>query len=168
MKKKVGKIAVCGLLTALSLLSFMLENLFPSILVPGARIGISNIFILLDVILVGVPYGFAALIIKCVLGSLFSGNVFAVVYSLPAGAVALTVETLLFMFIGKLSIVAISVAGAVINSVVQNATYCLVTKSVYLITYLPYLVGIGVIGGLIVGFAVYLIIKNLPKGYSGV
>ena len=165
--RTVKKIALCGILTALALLSFALENLFPPLFVPGARVGISNIFVLLAVILLGAPWGFAALILKCVLGSLFSGNIFAVVYSLPAGAVALTVEVLLLFFTEKVSVVAISVAGAAVNAAIQNATYCLITENLYFISYLPYSVGVGVAGGIIVGFAVYLISKALPKGFLG-
>ena len=145
----------------------MIENLFPPIFVPGARIGISNIFILLTLVILGAPWGFAALVIKCVLGSLFSGNLFAIVYSLPSGAIALAIETVLLLFTKNVSVVAISVAGAVINATAQNATYCIIAESPYLMSYLPYLVGVGVVGGLIVGFAVYLIIKILPKGYLG-
>ena len=87
--------------------------------------GISNIFILLTAVILGGKYGFSVLIVKTVLGSLFAGNISAVIYSLPSGAVALTLELLLLRFSNRVSVVAISVLGAVINSVGQNLTFCL-------------------------------------------
>ena len=165
---KVGKkIALCGLFTALALISFLLENLVPPLFVPGAKMGLSNAFILLALVFLGAPYGFIALILKCVLGSIFSGNISAILYSLPSGLISLTAEYLLLRFTKNVSVVAISVAGAVINSCVQNAIFCLVTESLFAFTYLPYLAIIGTVGGVAVGLIVFFIIKAMPKGYKG-
>ena len=69
------KIAVCGVLSAFSLLAFMLENLFPPLFVVGGRLGISNYFILIAGIYAGFWYGAGALTVKSILGSVFSGNI---------------------------------------------------------------------------------------------
>ena len=140
----------------------MLENLFPPIILPGARLGISNAFILLSAILLGWKYGIATLIIKTVIGSIFAGNLSAIIYSLPAGLIALTLELILLHFM-SVSVVATSVLGAVINTTVQNLTFCLVTNAVEYLIYLPYLGLIGAVGGVAVGLIVYLVVKKLPK-----
>ena len=82
----------------------------------------------------------------------------------PAGIVSLTLETALIYFTRKISVVAISVVGAVINSLVQDIVFYFVTKSLYVITYLPYLVLIGAVSGFIVGLIIYFVVKALPKG----
>lgn len=128
--------------------------------------GISNIFILLAAVILGGKYGFCVLIVKTVLGSLFAGNISAVIYSLPSGAVALALELLLLNFSKRVSVVAISVLGAVINSVGQNLTFCLVTGAAEYLAYLPYLALISVISGVIVGFTVLLSVKKLPLGIT--
>ena len=156
------KISLCGILSAAALISFMLENLFPPIILPGARLGISNAFILLSAILLGWKYGIATLIIKTVIGSIFAGNLSAIIYSLPAGLIALTLELILLHFM-SVSVVATSVLGAVINTTVQNLTFCLVTNAVEYLIYLPYLGLIGAVGGVAVGLIVYLVVKKLPK-----
>ena len=84
-------------------------------------------------------------------------------YSLPAGILSLTVELLLLLTVKNLSIVAISVAGAVINSTVQNFVFCLITGAVEYLYYLPYLSLIAVLAGILVGFTVYLAVKRIPK-----
>lgn len=161
----IHKLTACALLSALATLSFIIEGLFPPLILPGARMGVSNVFILLSALVLGSVYGYATLAIKVILGSLLSGNVTGVLYALPAGLFALTTELLAINFIKKVSVVSVSVLGAVINITAQNVIFCLVTQTTEYLSYVPYLSLIGIIGGLTVGFAVYLIIKILPKKY---
>ena len=164
MNVKLKKITLCAILTAFAVLSFTIENLFPPLILPGARMGISNVFILLSAIYLGAPYGFATLIIKVTLGSLFSGNVSSIMYSLPAGLVSLSVELLILTFVKKVSLISTSVAGSVVNVTIQNTVFCLVTGVTEYLGYLPYLALISVVSGIIIGFAVYITVKkvNVP------
>lgn len=155
------KISLCGILTAAALITFMIESLFPPIILPGAKLGLSNIFILLTAIILGGRYAFISLALKTILGSVFSGNVSAIMYSLPSGAIALTVE-LVLLYLTKSSIIAISVCGSVINTTIQNLTFCLITDASEYLAYLPYLSIISILSGVLVGFTVYLIVKKLP------
>ena len=157
------KTTYCSVITALATLAFMLESLFPPIILPGARMGVSNVFILLAVIMVGRKYGFICLTLKIIIGSLFSGNISSAMYSLPAGLIALAVEIILLFNVGKISIPAVSIAGAVINSAIQNVVFCLVTGVPEYLYYAPYLTLIAIISGLVVGLIVYFTIKSLPK-----
>ena len=165
MKNNTFKLTLCALLTSLSIIAFTLENLFPPLFLAGARLGISNVFILLSPIFLGVGYGYATLIIKIIVGSLFSGNVSAIMYSLPAGLIALTLEIVIIYFVKSTSIVCTSIFGSVINSCVQNVVFCLVTDTTSYLVYLPYLALISVVTGLIVGFIVYLTLKRFPQKY---
>lgn len=165
MKNNTFKLTLCALLTSLSIIAFTLENLFPPLFLAGARLGISNVFILLSTIVLGVGYGYATLIIKIIVGSLFSSNVSAIMYSLPAGLIALTLEIVIIYFVKSTSIVCTSIFGSVINSCVQNVVFCLVTDTTSYLVYLPYLALISVVTGLIVGFIVYLTLKRFPQKY---
>lgn len=164
MNKNISvlKITTAGILAVLAILSFLIENLFPPIIIPGARMGVSNLFILLSAILLGGTYGFAVLIVKILVGSLLSGNISSIMYSLPAGVLSLTIEILLLKATPRFSIIAVSVLGAVINTTIQNTVFCLITGSTEFFIYLPYLALIGIIGGLAVGFIVFFTIKALP------
>ena len=164
----VKKITLTAVLATLSTLTFMLESLFPPLIIPGAKLGLSNLFILLTAITIGYKYSFAVLIVKCLIGSLFSGNFATIIYSLPAGLIALTIEILLLTLTKKISIVSISTLGAVINSSVQNLTFCIVTNTFEYLIYLPYLALIAVIAGLLVGFTLHLLIKKLPEKVFGI
>ena len=117
------KIALCGVFSALSAITFTLENLFPPLFIPGARLGLSNLFVLLSLTVLGVRYALVTLSVKALTGC-FSSGFFSLVYSLPAGFSALAAEIFLIYTL-KASVVAASVTGSVINSVTQNAVFLL-------------------------------------------
>ena len=162
MKSSTVKIVLASILSSLALITFLLESLFPPLFLPGAKLGLSNVFIILTFICLGKFYGFSALIIKCVLGSLFSGNFSAVMYSLPAGIIALTFEIIAFTHLKKVSVISICVVGSMLNITVQNITFCLITNSLNYLAYLPYLALIGACTGVEIGACVYLLLKRLP------
>ena len=166
-KSTVYKICLTGLFSALATIAFVIESLFPPLFMPGARIGVSNVFILLATATLGCASGFTTLTVKILLGSLFSGNISSIMYSLTAGLISLSIECILMFKVKRVSLIAISVAGAVINTTVQNAVFCIISNTPEFFVYLPYLAVIGVISGLTVGFDVYLIIKKLPKKLLG-
>ncbi|MBQ9514423.1 MAG: Gx transporter family protein [Clostridia bacterium] len=158
------KIVLCALFSALSVISFLIENLFPPIIIPGAKLGVSNIFILLSVVILGGAYGYATLIVKILFGSLFAGNISMALYSFPAGIIALSVEIPLIKKTKAFSLLAVSVVGSLLNLTVQTTVFCLITKSFEYFSYLPYLALIGAISGAIVGASVSLII-TYTHGY---
>jgi heptaprenyl diphosphate synthase len=160
---KLKKIALTAMLSAFSLIAFMLEHLLPPLILPGAKIGFANVFVLLALIILGEKSAFSVVIIKSVLGSIFSGNVSAILYSLPSGIIALIFETILLYRAEKFSVISVSVLGAVITSIIQNVIFCLMTNAIEYLTYLPYLALTGVIAGAIVGLTVFAVVKFFPQ-----
>ena len=163
MRTATKKITAAAILTAAALVSFLMENLFPPLLIPGARLGISNVFILLAIITLGYKEGLIVLAAKIILGNVITGNLSALAYSLPAGAISIAVEILLLYYAKNVSVVAISLVGGAINLAVQNTVFCLITGGTEYFVYLPYLSLIGSLSGAFVGIAVYLLIKFVPK-----
>ena len=157
------KVCLSGIFASFALLSFVLESLFPPIILPGVRLGISNVFILVTAILVGNVYAYAVLVVKVILGSLFAGNISSIIYSLPAGLVSLTIEIILLKCSRYFSVVSISTLGSVINVLTQNVTFCLVTNTAEYLCYSPYLAILGIVSGVLVGFAVFLLVRYFPK-----
>lgn len=167
MKVKKGRIssrrvALLAILTSAALCSFLIENLFPPILVPGAKLGIGNVFVMLAMILCGGPDAIFVVVVKSVLGCIIVGNMGACIYSLSAGLVSTTIMLALYIPTRKVSLVAISVFSAVVHNLVQNAVFCIVTESEALFALAPYLVIIGIISGFAVGVTVYLTVKKIP------
>ncbi len=152
-----------SVLCAMGLIMFMVESLFPPLFLPGAKMGLSNIFSLLTLFLLGPTDAFVLVVIRTTLGSVFTGNMSTMMYSLTAGLVSVVVSALLVEFVyPRVSIVAISVVSAVMHNLTQNVVFCLVSNTPEMFSYMPWLALLGVLAGLIVGFAVWFILRAIP------
>lgn len=158
------KIAVLALLSGLALVMFIIENLFPSMVIPGARLGLANLFSLAALIMYSPVEAFIVLAVRTVLGSLFAGNFSALLYSFTGGMVSMAVASLLmYTAYPKISVMAVSVAAAVAHNITQNIVFVFLSGSVMMFGYMPYLVLLGIISGGIVGGVATLIFRRIPK-----
>ncbi|MHB1314446.1 MAG: Gx transporter family protein [Christensenellales bacterium] len=160
---KTKRITVLSVLTALAMIMFMVESLFPPLFIPGAKLGLSNIFTLLALVMLGPADALALIGVRTILGSAFFGGFSTLMYSLPAGIVSVLVSILLlYLFFPHISIVAISVTAAVMHNLTQNIIYCVVSRTPQMYAYMPYLALVGVLAGLVIGFTARLIVKYVP------
>jgi heptaprenyl diphosphate synthase len=157
---KTRKITLLGILTALSAIMFMVESLFPPLFVPGAKLGLGNIFVMLALIYLGFGEAVIMVVAKCLIAAIF-GGFSALLYSLPSGLVAVGVSQIFLQFSKRLSIVSISAVAATIHNLVQNVVFAFVTKSTAVLSYAPYLALLGVICGVLTGICVFLILRTL-------
>lgn len=164
MKFTGKKAAVLGLFTAAALIMFIVESLFPPLFFPGAKMGLSNIFTLLALIILGPAEAAVLIVVRTCLGCIITGNVGAIIYSLSAGLASVFVSTALFKKVyPKISLTAISAAGAVVHNIVQTAVFCLIAQAPAYFAFAGYLTLIGGGAGLIVGVAVTLVLKTMPE-----
>mgnify|MGYP001229412677 CR=1 FL=1 len=150
--------------TAVALVMHYLEGLLPPLLAfaPGSKIGLSNIITLSAIIFLGYFDAFAVLIVRCVLASVF-GNVFGLIYSLGGGICAFAVMSLLYRFAcPKISVIGISVLGAVAHNITQTFIAAAIVQQINLIIILPLMLIASVIAGVFVGIVVYFLVKYLP------
>lgn len=163
-QSSVKKIAVLALLTSLSLVVFVIENQLPPLFVPGAKLGLANIFSLIALVIYGPIGGLSVVLARTLLGCLITGNVSALVYSLSAGLVAVSLSALLItLLLGRISLLAVSVASAVAHNLTQNLLFVLLNGATEMLAVLPYLALIGLPSGALVGAVVTLLIKKLPE-----
>ncbi len=156
------KIPALALLTALGLLAFLIESLLPPLFIPGAKLGLSNIFSLLALLFYGLPEALLLVVARTVLGSLFAGNLSLLLYSLTAGVCSVLVARVATFAMPKLSVVCVSILSAVTHNCVQLAVYCALTGTALLLSYSPYLLLFGILSGAIVGLSVFFLIKGIP------
>ena len=165
-KLSARRVATIGILTALSLLSFILESLLPPLFLPGAKIGLSNIFTLVTLFMFGPIDALILVVVRTTLGSLIVGNLVSLIYSLSAGVISLGVAILLVQFVyPRISLISISITSAIVHNIVQVLVFCLLVNNMYMISYLPYFALIGAASGLIVGALVYLVIHKVPLSF---
>ena len=159
------KIAMLGILAGLSLAAFLLESIIPIPFLPGAKLGFANIFSLFALLLYGLPEALAVVIVRTLLGSLFAGNVSAILYSMTAGILSTCVSRLLLCLLPHISFFCVSIAGAVVHNIVQLLVYCALTGTALLFAYSPYLCLMGAGAGFVVGLIVICCIKALPARF---
>ncbi len=165
-KLSAKRVATLGILTALSLISFILESLLPPLFLPGAKIGLSNIFTLMTLFMFGPIDAIILIVVRTTLGALIVGNLVSLIYSLLAGVISLMFAIALIQLVyPRISLVSISITSAVVHNIVQVLVFCLLVQNAYMISYLPYFALIGIASGLIVGTLVYLIIHKVPISY---
>lgn len=160
------KIASLSVITALALIMFMVESFLPPLLIfaPGTKIGLANIFVFLALIIYGKKEAFTVLILKCALGAVFSGNVFSLYYSLPAGVTSLISAIVLFKFVyDKIGIITISILCALLHNIIQIIMAALLAATPQILSYIPLASAAGIIAGIITGLSIYFIIKYLPS-----
>lgn len=156
------KWAYLGVFTALSLICFLIENILPPMIVPGARLGLGNIFILLCLILYSLPEALILFAAKCLLAAIYGGAV-SLIYSAVSGFLSLIVSFLLVKFAAKrLSVIAIAVVAAVVHNVTQLLVFALVTSAGEVMLYAPILIAAGAAAGAVSGFLSFLILKYFP------
>lgn len=92
--------------------------------------------------------------LRCIVGGLLRGSVVGLFLSLSAGLTSTLVMIILYLIADSyLSIIGVSVAGAVTHNAAQLGAAYLLVRQAALFYYLPYLIIISVPTGLFVGFA---------------
>ncbi len=156
------KIAVLAIFITLSLITFIIENQFPPLFVPGARMGLANIFSFTALIMFSPVEAFIVVAVRTGLGAIYAGNVSALLYSFTGGVVSMAISSvLMYTVYPRVSVMAVSVLGAVAHNVTQNIVFVLLTDTSTL-TLIPYFILAGILSGAIVGAVVLLIFKKIP------
>lgn len=166
------KIAIIAIFTAVGLIMFMIEGLFPPFFIPGAKAGLSNVPSFFLLYALDFKCALAVLVIRVILGSTLTGSLSSLMYSLPAGVAALIAAALIKRFV-KCTPLCTSTTSAVIHNLVQNAVFIIISETPEAAVYFPYLALIGALAGLVVGATVTLMLNSrameraLPFGNIG-
>lgn len=161
------RLAYIALFTAIALVMHVLESALPPLLpfAPGAKMGLANVVSLIALFVLGAPDAYAVLIARCLLGSMFGGNVWSLSYALPAGIASLAVETVLVKTaFPRVSLTTVGFAGALMHNAVQLAVASLQVGT-NLIAMLPAFLLASLIAGLFTGATAYYTLKFLPEKY---
>jgi len=155
------KIAYLGLLIALAFVFSYIEFLIPiNIGVPGARLGLANLVIIVAIYTLNERDAFVLSMIRIVLVGFTFANLASMLYSLAGGvlsfmAMAIAKKT------KKLSITGVSVLGGVFHNIGQIIVAIWVVKTVSLVYYLPVLMVSGIVAGVAIGILGGMVTKRI-------
>lgn len=139
------------------------EMLLPiSIGVPGAKLGLANIAVLVVLYVAGGRTAFCVDILRIVLTSILFGNMAAFIFSISGGMLSIIVMILLKKS-GRFSMLGVSVAGGTAHNIGQIAAAAVVVGTAKIAYYLPVLLITGVITGIVNGCVARIIKISLQK-----
>lgn len=161
---KLKKLLYLALLTAVSLILFVVENQIPApVPVPGVKLGLGNVIVVAVLFLYGRREALAVLLVKVLLSALLTGSLSALAYSLAGGLLSWAGMCLLRGLLGKRQLWVASVLGAMLHNLGQLLTAILIADTPGLLAYLPVLLLSGMITGLFTGLAAQAVVNRLKK-----
>ena len=158
-------VATTAILIALALVLTLVEQWIPlSFSVPGIRLGIANVATVFALYLLGPLPALVVLILRCILGAIFSGTFTALLFSLCGGLLAFLAMWLLSRS-RHISPLGVCVGGAGAHNIGQILAACLVLGSKAPLAYLPLLLLVSIATGLFTGILCCLTMSALNGGY---
>lgn len=159
-----GRVALSAMLAALALVFSYLEAILPwQSPVPGIKLGLANLVVLVALYRLDAGYALAANLVRVLLAGLLFSGLSAMLYALAGSLVSFAVMALLKRT-GLFSVLGVSLAGGAAHNLAQLILAILVLSSPALLAYGPVLILSGMGAGLIVGLGALVLIRRLPSG----
>lgn len=155
---------VLALCTSVALILSYVEFLLPAIFVsvPGIKMGLPNIAILLVLYRIGEKEAAAVSFVRLVISTMLFGNFTSFVYSLAGAVLSLGVMILLKKS-DMLSTLGVSVAGALMHNVGQVLVAMALMHTSEIGYYMIVLAITGIISGIFVGICGAYVFKKVSK-----
>ena len=158
------KIVYMALLTAIALIIFTVEAQIPNpIPIPGVKLGLANVVTVYAMFTLGPASTLMILVCRVLLGSIFAGQMMSLLYSLGGGLLCFLSMLIMRKLVTLKQIWACSVVGAVFHNTGQIIVAILITQSMGLIAYFPFLLVSGILAGLFTGLCAQNIVLRLSK-----
>ena len=159
---KVQKMALLGILTAAAIVIAILESFIPSIGIPGVKLGLTNIVILIILYELGIVEAVIVNVLRVIVVGLVRGTFLSMGFlmSLTGCALSLGIMIVFYVLIKKFSIIGVSVIGSVFHVTGQILIAMIFLGTAYIVLYLPIIAISAIITGVFVGIVAKLIIKT--------
>lgn len=154
--------ALLGVLTAGAIVIAILESFIPSVGIPGVKLGLANIVILIILYELGIVEAILVNVLRVVAVGLIRGTILSMGFlmSVTGAALSLGIMILFYILIKKFSIVGVSVIGSLFHVTGQILIAMLYLGTAYIVLYLPVIAISAIITGVFVGIVARLIIKT--------
>ena len=151
---KTRDIAHTAVLTAIAIILGMVESFIPSIGIPGVKLGLANIAIMITLYGYGWYYALIVNLVRIFAVAFIRGTIFQMGFfmSLTGALLSLGVMIFLKLVIKKLNVITVSVLGAFAHVLGQILVSIIYLETLGMFYYLPILTITSIATGLIVGF----------------
>lgn len=162
---KIKKSIFLSLLVSLGLALGVIESSMPvPFIAPGAKLGLSNMVVLLTLVLFGFKEALIVGILKSLVFTLVTGSVSSLIYSLSGSILSCIVMYLVYSYFSNyFSLIGVSIFGAVAHNFAQVAVASIIMNNIKIFSYLPLLLLVSLFTGYFVGISSIFISNNLKK-----
>lgn len=156
------RIARNSLLSAVALTIFLLEAQIPiPVPVPGLRLGLSNIITVYALAVFGKKDALAIVLVRILLGNIFSGQLMALFYALGGGLLSFGCMALVLPKLKQAQLWVCGVIGGIAHNIGQMGVAVTITQTHGLLVYLPVLLLCGILTGAFTGLCAQLLKTRL-------
>ncbi len=162
---EIRKTVILSMLLALSVVLSIIESFIPIFngIIPGMKIGLANILIVYSLYVYGFKDTIFLAILRVLLVGILRTGIFSIGFFLSLSGGVLSIFMMYLAKKTKLSIIGVSIIGAISHSVGQIFMAVILLNSFNLIYYLPYLFIFSIITGSIIGNISKELIKKIPN-----
>lgn len=160
---RTRRIAVSAMFAALALIFSYIEAILPlSTGIPGVKLGIANLVVILALYNMNFRYAMGINVIRILVAGLLFNGLFGALYSLAGGVVSLTIMWLLKRT-GLFSMAGVSMAGGVAHNMGQLLVASALVSNLKMFVYLPVLMFSGIAAGILIGITASVVNERVPK-----
>ena len=161
MFKNSHKITLLAVLIAGAIILSIVEGFIPSFGIPGIKLGLANILILVTMYELGPKEALVVNLSRVYLANLLRGTILGMgfVMSITGALLSYIVMLLFYLLIRKFSVIGVSVLGSIAHITGQLLIAMLYLGSSVVIVYLPFIGISAIVTGVFVGIVAHLIIK---------
>lgn len=162
----VSRTSCMGLLLAFALILSYLEVLIPfQPGIPGIKLGLANLAVVLCLYLLGWREALLLTIVKAILGGFLFGSLFMILYSL-AGALISALVMILLERAGGFHLPVVSAAGGVAHNMGQLLVALFAVETYGVLYYVPILLLAGMGTGILIGITASLVLPYVRRIYQ--
>ena len=155
------KIAKLSMLLSVSVVLGLIESFIPIFSsIPGIKLGLANIVIIFAIYKLSIKDAIYISVLRVILMGILRTGLFSISFFFSlVGALFSIITMYLVKKIKNLSIIGVSIAGAISHSIGQIIVACILLSNINMVYYLPVLLISSLITGIIVGTISYKLIK---------
>ena len=161
--KRLNKMIFLSLLVSIGLALSVLESAIPlPVTIPGAKLGLSNMVILVTLVIFGFKEALIVGILKSTVLVLVTGSVSSFFYSLSGAIFSCIAMFIVYKYFTNIfSLIGVSIFGAVAHNIAQVTVATVMMNNLRIYSYLPILLLLSLFTGYFVGISSIFISDNL-------
>ncbi len=158
-----SKLATASILVALCFMLSYIEALIPfNLIIPGAKIGLSNIVVLYALYNLDTKYAFYINIIRICLSAMLFSTPITWIYSFAGGMLSF-LSMILIKRVKFLSIISVSATGGIMHNLGQILVASLLFSNAKIVYYFPFLFVLGLVSGILNGYIGAILNERFKK-----